>query len=218
MCIYTVWPGYHCSFLSIMQSEIFTFENSVESAETANNEPSHQDLHCLPFGFGFWITPLSSTMGMSKIKDWRVYFRNSGVKALMNSTVSTEPIGRQWKPWWYRANVQVIRAFIFYNTHLVCFRAMRAVFIYRRSGLLLPALFSHIVHCMNRLKNAHIEGWAQDWRKSDGYFSPNLISSPWRRYEDYNISFCKQWKFRCHCSYEQWHLNLHCLQRGPSCP
>ena len=23
-----------------------------------------------------------------------------------------------------------------------------------------------------------IEGWAQDWRKSDGCFSPNLISSP----------------------------------------
>ena len=53
---------------------------------------------------------------------------------------------------------------------------------------------------------------------SDDCFSPNLISSPWRRSEDYNISFCKQWKFRCHCSYEQWHLNLHCLQRGPSCP
>ena len=65
---------------------------------------------------------------------------------------------------------------------------------------------------------SHFEGWAQDWRKSDGCFSPNLISSPWRCYEDYNISFCKQWKFRCHCSYEQWHLNLHCLQRGPSCP
>ena len=64
----------------------------------------------------------------------------------------------------------------------------------------------------------YIEGWAQDWRKSDGCFSPNLISSPWRHNEDYNISFCKQWKFRCHCSYEQWHLNLHCLQRGPSCP
>ena len=39
----------------------------------------------------------------------------------------------------------------------------------------------------------YIEGWAQDWRKSDGCFSPNLISSPWRRYEDYNIAFCKQW-------------------------
>ena len=23
------------------------------------------------------------------------------------------------------------------------------------------------------------EGWSQDWRKSDGWFSPNLISSPW---------------------------------------
>ena len=63
----------------------------------------------------------------------------------------------------------------------------------------------------------HLEGWAQDWRKSDGCFSPNLIFSPLRRYEDYNISFCKQWKFSCHCSYEPWHLNLHCLQRGPSC-
>ena len=69
-----------------------------------------------------------------------------------------------------------------------------------------------------RENRGDFEGWAQDWRKSDGCFSPNLISSPWRRYEDYNISFCKQWKFRCHCSYEQWHLNLHCLQRGPSCP
>ena len=65
---------------------------------------------------------------------------------------------------------------------------------------------------------SHIEGWAQDWRKSDGCFSPNLISSPWRRNEDYNVSFCKQWKFRCHCSYEQWHLNLHCLQRDRNFP
>ena len=73
-------------------------------------------------------------------------------------------------------------------------------------------------HSLIRVFADHIEGWAQDWRKSDGCFSPNLISSPWRRYVDYNISFCKQWKFMCHCSYEQWHLNLHCLQRGPSCP
>ena len=45
------------------------------------------------------------------------------------------------------------------------------------------------------------EGWSQDCSKSDGCFSKYLISSPWRRYEDYLISFCKQWKFRCHCSY-----------------
>ena len=65
---------------------------------------------------------------------------------------------------------------------------------------------------------AYIEGWSQDCSKSDGCFSQYLISSPPRRYEDYNIFFCEQWKFRCHCSYEQWHLNLHCLQRGQSCP
>ena len=64
----------------------------------------------------------------------------------------------------------------------------------------------------------YVEGWSQDYCKSDGCFSQYLISSPWRHYEDYNISFCKQWKFRCHCSYEQWHLNFHCLQRGPNCP
>ena len=39
-------------------------------------------------------------------------------------------------------------------------------------------------------------------------FPQYLISSPWRHYEDYNISFCKRWKFRCHCSYEQWHFNF----------
>ena len=72
--------------------------------------------------------------------------------------------------------------------------------------------------CWLYVNVVNIKGWAQDWRKSDGCFPPNLISSPWGCYEDYNISFCKQWKFRCHCSYEQWHLNLHCLQRGPSCP
>ena len=53
---------------------------------------------------------------------------------------------------------------------------------------------------------AQVEGWSQDCSKSDGSFSQYLISSPWSHYEDYNISFCKQWKCRCHCSYEQWHL------------
>ena len=65
----------------------------------------------------------------------------------------------------------------------------------------------------------YFKGWSQDRSKSDGCFSQYLNSSPWSCYEDYNISFCKQWKFRCHCSYEQWHLlNLHFLQRGQSCP
>ena len=63
----------------------------------------------------------------------------------------------------------------------------------------------------------HIVGWSQGCSKSDSCFSQYLISSRWSSYEDYNISFCKKWKFRCHCSYEQWHLNFHCLQRGQSC-
>ena len=56
-----------------------------------------------------------------------------------------------------------------------------------------------------------IKGWSQDCSKSDGCFSQYFISSPWRRYEDYNISFCKQWKFRCHCSYEQWSNGTFCI-------
>ena len=76
----------------------------------------------------------------------------------------------------------------------------------------LSLCWSHRSYCRFCRVLAHIEGWAQDCGKSDGCFPPNLIQ--WKCYEDYNISFCKQWKFRCHCSYEQWHLNLHCLQRG----
>ena len=53
----------------------YTFANSVEPDEMA----SHQDLHCLLFGLGFFIeTPPSATMDMSKIKDGEVYFRNLG--------------------------------------------------------------------------------------------------------------------------------------------
>ena len=72
-----------------------------------------------------------------------------------------------------------------------------------------------------QLKNirVHIEGWSQDCSKSDVcFFSQYLISSPWRRYEDYNISFCKQWKFRCHCSYEQWHLKFAVFTKGSKLP
>ena len=49
-----------------------------------------------------------------------------------------------------------------------------------------------------------IKGWSQDCSKSDGCFSQYLISSPWRCYEDYNISFCKQWKFRCYLIMLVW--------------
>ena len=95
--------------------------------------------------------------------------------------------------------------------------------IYCRKFLTLSNQTSRYIHKCIRMKRSsnsldlQIEGWSQDCSKSDGCFSQYLISSPWRRYEDYNISFCKQWKFRCHCSYEQWHLNLHCLQRDQSC-
>ena len=35
--------------LSAVQIQAYTFANSVDPEETAHNEPSPQDLHCLPF-------------------------------------------------------------------------------------------------------------------------------------------------------------------------
>ena len=58
-----------------------TFANSVDPDETAHNEHSHQDPHCLPFCYQFltgtpdlqqWVYP-NSEIG-------RVHFRNSSEK------------------------------------------------------------------------------------------------------------------------------------------
>ena len=38
--------------LSVLQTKAF-FANSVDPDETAQDEPSHQDLHRLPFSFDF---------------------------------------------------------------------------------------------------------------------------------------------------------------------
>ena len=34
--------------LSALETKIITLANSVDPDETAHNNPSHQDLHCLP--------------------------------------------------------------------------------------------------------------------------------------------------------------------------
>ena len=39
-------------FANSVDPEIF-FAKSVDPDEMAHNEPSHQDLHCLPFSFDF---------------------------------------------------------------------------------------------------------------------------------------------------------------------
>ena len=44
--------------LSTLQTKTDAFANSVDPDETACNEPSHQDLHCLPFCFlVFYLHP-----------------------------------------------------------------------------------------------------------------------------------------------------------------
>ena len=55
--------------------------NNVDPDETAHNEPSHQDLHCLPVCSGYRLKLLFATMDMFKFKDGGVHFR-TGVKVL----------------------------------------------------------------------------------------------------------------------------------------
>ena len=68
--------------LSALQTNTSTFANSVDPDEMAHYEPSHQDLHCLPFCFILWLISLVATMNVSKFKNGRVHFRNLGVKGL----------------------------------------------------------------------------------------------------------------------------------------
>ena len=60
----------------------YTCAKCVVPDETARNEPSHQDLYCLHFVFDFRLEPLLTSMDMSKFKDGRAHFRNSGMKGL----------------------------------------------------------------------------------------------------------------------------------------
>ena len=47
--------------LSALQTEPDICANSVDPDETTHFEPSHQDLHCLPFCIGFWLTSIFIT-------------------------------------------------------------------------------------------------------------------------------------------------------------
>ena len=78
--ISTIYSSYYVNPLSPAEQNVFA--NSVDPDETAHNEPSHQDLHCLPFCFDFWLRPLFRTMVRIRFKDGRVHFRNSGMKGL----------------------------------------------------------------------------------------------------------------------------------------
>ena len=57
--------------------------NSVDPDETAHNEPSYQDLHCLPFCFVFWLTSPFAIMDLSNCNDGKVHFISSEWKGLM---------------------------------------------------------------------------------------------------------------------------------------
>ena len=65
----------NCCFMSVtissIQTKTYTIANSVDPDETARDEPSHQDLHCLSFEFGILNATVICTDDMAKIKDRR---------------------------------------------------------------------------------------------------------------------------------------------------
>ena len=82
--------------ISSLQANIDAYANSVDP----NDEPSHQDLHCLPF----WVLVLETPVlknGPSKFEDGRNHFRNSGVKELTHLCLASHKreFGKQCRPW-----------------------------------------------------------------------------------------------------------------------
>ena len=60
----------------ILLPQFQPYANDVDPDETAYNEPSHQNLHCLPV-FDFWLTSLLATMDISKLNNGKNPFQNS---------------------------------------------------------------------------------------------------------------------------------------------
>ena len=67
-----------CSPLSALQTKTNTCGNSVDPDDTARNEPSHQDLHCLPSLFAillfFRLNPLFVSVDV-QIQEWKSPFQ-----------------------------------------------------------------------------------------------------------------------------------------------
>ena len=69
------WVHWRQLTLSAWQTNTNTCANSVDSDEMASNEPSHLDLHCLPFYFLFLTETLFASVDKSKFKNGRIHFR-----------------------------------------------------------------------------------------------------------------------------------------------
>ena len=69
---------------SSLQTNIDTLANRVDADEMAHNKWPHQNLHCMHL-LSIWAEtlPLFVTTNVPKVRDERVYFRNSGLKGLM---------------------------------------------------------------------------------------------------------------------------------------
>ena len=74
-----------------LQTKTNSFANKVDPDETARNEPSHLDLHCLPlcwFGYMYSWLSLLAIMKLSKFKVRRAHFKNLGMKGLALNAIT----------------------------------------------------------------------------------------------------------------------------------
>ena len=88
--------------LLVMQTKTYTFANSTDLLETARNEPSHQDLHYLPFFLLLILndTPICNS-GHVRIQSWKSPLQNlrgERVNALLIPNYFTF---QSWQGSWY---------------------------------------------------------------------------------------------------------------------
>ena len=66
--------------LSVLWTKTDTFANSVDPDETAHYEPSHLDLHCLPFWFWITTVTLLAANGCVQMQRWKSLFQEHRVE------------------------------------------------------------------------------------------------------------------------------------------
>ena len=68
--------------------------NSVDPDEMVHYDPSHLNLHCLPFCCWFVLVYRFAKNDVSKFKNEKVYFRNAGVKGLRENFLPRDTQGQ----------------------------------------------------------------------------------------------------------------------------
>ena len=75
-----IYHNQHSLTVSSLQTNMKIFAKSVDPDQTAHNELSQEDLHCLPFcNYFLSETPIQNNESV-QIQRWKSLLQNSGVK------------------------------------------------------------------------------------------------------------------------------------------